>query len=154
MAQETYPSALQSMIERAGSLSAEQVDALGKLWESDEELMMLRPSFALELEGEVNPPFVTNRALIDAWERALDAAGTAGRVDEIEAARAAGRALHHDDRHLRDSPSSKNGAEEAARSAVLAVGVKHLIADGDYQVLVAPWQQVLGPINPPGVPAA
>jgi len=146
MADETYPPALQSMIDRAGSLSAEQVDALGKLWESDEELMILKPSFALEIEGEVDPPFVTNQALIDAWERALNAAGTAGRVDEIEAARAAGRALRHDDRHLKDSPSSKNGAEEATRSAVLAVGVKDLIADSDYQILVGPWEHVLGPV--------
>jgi hypothetical protein len=146
MAQETYPAALQSMIDRAGSLSAEQVDALGKLWESDEELEMPWPSMAAELQGEVNPPFVTNQALIDAWQRALDAAGTAGRVDEIEAARAAGRAAHHDDRHLGDSPSSKNGTEEAVRSAVLAVGVRDLISDADYQVLVAPWQQVLGVI--------
>jgi phage-related minor tail protein len=146
MAQETYAAALQSMIDRAGSLSAEQVDALGKLWESDEELEMPWPSMAAELQGEVNPPVITNQALIDAWRRALDAAGTAGRVDEIEAARAAGRAAHHDDRHLDDSPSSKNGTEEAVRSAVLAVGVRDLISDADYQVLVAPWQQVLGVI--------
>jgi hypothetical protein len=146
VAQETYPVALQAMIDQAGSLSAEQVDALGKLWEADEELVMPRPSISLELQGEVNPPIVTNQALIDAWQRALDAAGAAGRVDEIEAARAAGRAAHHDDRHLKDSPSSKNGTEEAARSAVLAVGVRDLISDTDYQTLVAPWQQVLGVI--------
>jgi len=146
MTHETSSSPLQSMIDRASSLSAAQVDALGTLWESDEELMMLKPDFFAELEGEVNPPFATNQALIQAWERALDAAGTAGRVDEIEAARAAGRAVHRDDRHLADSPSSKNGAEEATRSAVLAVGVKDLISDADYQILVGPWQHVLGPI--------
>ena len=144
MVQETYPAALQSMIDRAGSLTAEQVDALGSLWESDEELIMERPSIAAELMGEVNPPLVGNQALIDAWQRALDAAGNAGRVDEIEAARAAGRATHRDDRHLDDSPSSKNGCEEAVRSAVLAVGVKDLISELDYRTLVTPWEKVLG----------
>ena len=81
MTHETSSSPLQSMIDRASSLSAAQVDALGTLWESDEELMMLKPDFFAELEGEVNPPFATNQALIQAWERALDAAGTAGRVE-------------------------------------------------------------------------
>ncbi len=146
MTQETYPTALQSMIERAGGLSAEQIDTLGKLWESDEELIMEQPSIAAELMGEVNPPLVANQTLIDAWQHALDAAGKAGRVEAIEAAEAAGRATHRDDRHLHDSPSSKNGSEEAVRSAVLAVGVKDLISERDFQTLVGPWQQVLGPL--------
>jgi hypothetical protein len=146
MVQPPYPAALQVMIDRAGNLTAEQVDALGSLWESDEELIMERPSIAAELMGEVNPPLVGNQALIDAWQRALDAAGTAGRVEEIEAARAAGRATHRDDRHLDDSPSSKNGCEEAVRCAVLAVGVKDLIPQTDYSTLVIPWEQVLGAI--------
>lgn len=144
MAEKSYPAELQAMIDRAATLTAEQVDAIGKLWESEEQLVMPPPSLALEMVGEVNPPLVTNQALVDAWQRALDAAGAAGRVDEIEAARAAGRAAHRDDRHLTDSPSSKNGTEEAVRSAVLAVGVRDLISDGDYEVLVAPWQTVLG----------
>lgn len=144
MAHETFPTAAQAMIDRAGSLTADEIDALGRLWESDEELMMERPDIAAELMGEVNPPLVTNQQLIDAWQHALDAAGNAGRVEAIEAAEAAGRATHRDDRHLHDSPSSKNGAEEAARSAVLAVGVRDLISDADYQTLVGPWQQVLG----------
>ncbi|HEX3678609.1 MAG TPA: hypothetical protein VHU90_02710 [Galbitalea sp.] len=33
---------------------------------------------------------------------------------------------------------------DAARAAVLAVRVRDLISDADYQILVAPWQQVLG----------
>ncbi|MDP9027044.1 MAG: hypothetical protein M3N46_05730 [Actinomycetota bacterium] len=144
MSEETYPPVLQSMIDRAGGLTAAEVDALGKLWESDEGLVMLQPSIALELAGEVNPPVVTNQALIDAWQRALDAAGDAGRVDEIDAAIAAGRATHRDDRHLKDSPSSKNGSEQAVRSAVLAVGVKDLISEGDYENLIGPWQQAIG----------
>jgi hypothetical protein len=144
MPNETYPAALQAMIDRAGALTAAETDSLGALWESDEQLMMLRPSFSLEIEGEVNPPFATNQALLDAWQHALDAAGNAGRVTELDAAMAAGRAATRDVRHLKDSPSSKNGAEEAVRSAVLAVGVRELISDADYQTLVAPWQQVLG----------
>lgn len=144
MSNETYPAALQAMIDRAGALTAAETDSLGTLWESDEQLMMLRPSFALEIEGEVNPPFATNQALLDAWQHALDAAGNAGRVTELDAAMAAGRAATRDVRHLKDSPSSKNGAEEAVRAAVLGVGVRDLISDGDYQTLVAPWQQVLG----------
>ena len=137
---------LQAMIDRAGGLTAEQVDALGSLWESEEGLMLAPPSFSLEIQGVVDVPVVTNQALVDAWQRALDAAGNAGRVDELEAAIAAGRATERDVRHLKDSASSKNGSEEAVRSAVLAVGVRDLISDEDYQVLVAPWQQVLGSV--------
>ena len=148
MADENYPAGLRAMIERAGSLTEKEIDALGKLWESDEELIMEKPSIAAELMGEVNPPLVANQSLIDAWQHALDAAGNAGRVEAIEAAEAAGHATHRDDRHLHDSPSSKNGSEEAVRSAVLAVGVKDLLSDDDYQTLVGPWQQVLG-----GVPS-
>ncbi|MFC5503189.1 hypothetical protein ACFPJ4_13150 [Lysinimonas soli] len=146
MSNEIYPAALQAMIDRAGALTAEEIDTLGRLWESDEGLIMGKPSVSAELLGELNPPIVTNHALIDAWQRALDAAAGAGRVEELDAARAAGHATHRDDRHLKDSPSAKNGSEEAVRSAVLAVGVKDLISDTDYQILVAPWQQVLGDI--------
>ena len=141
-----YSAQLQSMIDRAGTLSADEVDALGKLCESDEQLVMPPMSFAAELQGEFDFPVVTNQALLDAWEHALDAAGNAGRVTELDAAMDAGRAATHDVRHLHDSPSSKNGTEQAVRSAVLAVGVRDLISDADYQTLVSPWQQVLGPI--------
>jgi hypothetical protein len=134
------------MIDRAGGLTAAETDTLGQLWESDEELVLPTASVALELVGELDYPIVTNKALIDAWDRALDAAGNAGRADEIDAARVAGRAAVRDVRHLHDSESSKNGAEEAVRSAVLAVGVRDLISTSDYQILVAPWQQVLGAI--------
>ncbi len=141
---ETYPARLQAMIDRAADLTATETDALGKLWESDEGLMMPPMSLGLEIQGEFDAPVVTNQDLLDAWQHALDAAGAAGRVDEIEAARAAGRAATREVRHLKDSPSSKNGTEEAVRSAVLAVGVKDLISASDYDTLVAPWQQVLG----------
>jgi hypothetical protein len=147
MSQETYPVALQAMIDRAGTLTAEETQSLGQLWESDEGLVMPPVSIAWEITGGLDMPVVTNQQLADAWQRALDAAGTAGRVDEIEAARAAGRAVVKDVRHLKDSESSKNGAEEAVRSAVLAVGVRDLISAEDYRALVTPWQHVLGQIT-------
>jgi len=145
MSQESFPPALQAMIDRASTLSAAETESLGSLWESDEELVMPRMSAAAELQGEYDAPLVTNQALIDAWEHALDAAGTAGRVTEIDAAMAAGRAATREVRHLDDSPSAKNGTEQAVRSAVLAVGVRDLISSADYQTLVEAWQQVLGP---------
>ncbi|MCU1413061.1 MAG: hypothetical protein JWN80_401 [Microbacteriaceae bacterium] len=147
MSQETYPAAQQAMIDRAGTLTAAETETLGQLWESDEGLVMPPVSIAWELTGGLDIPVVTNQQLIDAWERALDAGGKAGRVNEIDAARAAGRAVVHDVRHLKDSESSKNGAEEAVRSAVLAVGVRDLISDADYLTLVTPWQHVLGQIQ-------
>ena len=148
MAHEIYPAELQIMIDRAGTLTADETDSLGTLWESDEDLVLPRPSLAQELIGELDYPVVTNEDLLAAWQRALNAASNANpiRLNVIDAARAAGRAANHDERHLKDSASSKNGAEEAVRSAVLAVGVRDLISDNDYKVLAGPWQQVLGAI--------
>ena len=146
MSPETYPSVLSAMIDRVAGLTAAQVDSLGTLWESEEALVLPRPSLSLELQGEVDYPVVTNKALVDAWQRALDAAGKAGRADELDAASAGGRAAVHHARHLKDSEASKNATEQAVRSAMLAVGVRDLISDDDYQILVSPWQQVLGHI--------
>jgi len=86
-----YSAQLQSMIDRAGTLTEAEVDALGKLWESDEQLVMPKMSIAAELQGEFDFPVVTNQAL-------------------------------------------------------LGVGVRDLISDADYQTLVSPWQQALGPL--------
>jgi len=144
MSNESYPAEQQAMIDRAAALTAAETEALGTLWESDEQLIMPNMSILDELQGEFDAPLVTNQALIDAWEHALDAAGKAGRVTELDAAMAAGRAATREVRHLDDSPSSKNGTEQAVRSAVLAVGLRDLIPDDDYQTLVSPWQQVLG----------
>jgi hypothetical protein len=144
MASETYPAVLQAMIDRAGSLTAEETKALGDLWASDDELMMPEPSMLLELFGAIDVPVVTNKALLDAWQRALDAAGEAGRATEIDAARAAGRAATRDVRFEHDTEAEKNGTEEAVRAAVLAVGVVDLISKSDYLTLVTPWQQALG----------
>jgi hypothetical protein len=144
MSQETYSTELQAMIDRAGTLTAAETETLGQLWEAGEDLVLPSPLLRTEAFGRLDYPIVTNQQLLDAWQHALDAAGNAGRADEIDAARAAGRAALHDVRHLKDTESSKNGAEEAVRSAVLAVGVRDLISDEDYQTLVSPWQQVLG----------
>lgn len=146
MSNEIYPANVQAMIDRASTLTEDETKALGDLWESGEDLVLPEPLLRTEAFGGLDFPVVTNQALIAAWQHALDAAGKAGRVDEIDAARAAGRAAVHEVRHEHDTEAEKNGAEEAVRSAVLAVGVRDLITDADYQVLVAPWQQVLGTI--------
>ena len=144
MTEESYPAALQAMIDRATTLTEEETKALGDLWESDEALLLDEPNFALELFGGLDFPVVTNKALLDAWQHALDAAGNAGRVNEIDAARAAGRAAVHDVRFEHDTEAEKNGTEQAVRAAVLALGVFDLISKTDYFTLVTPWQQALG----------
>ena len=144
MASETYTAVLQAMIDRADSLTVEETQALGDLWESDEGLVLPKASVLWELAGGLDVPVVTNTTLISAWQRALDAAGNAGRANEIDAARAAGRAATHEVRFEHDTEAEKNGTEEAVRAAVLAVGVIDLISKSDYVTLVAPWQQALG----------
>ena len=93
MSKEIYPPQLQAMIDRAGILTAEETERLGQLWETDEDLVLPPPSLAYEAFGGFDVPIVTNAALLGAWQRALDAAGNAGRVDEIDAARAAQHVL-------------------------------------------------------------
>jgi hypothetical protein len=144
MAKETYPAVLQAMIDRAGTLSPEETKALGDLWESDEGLVLPPSSALYELAGGIDFPVVTNKALVDAWERALDAAGNAGRANEIDAARDAGRAAVREVRFEKDTEDEKNGTEQAVRAAVLAVGVIDLISKSDYYTLVSPWQTALG----------
>jgi hypothetical protein len=144
VAKETYPAVLQAMIDRAATLTDEETKALGDFWESDEGLLLPYPQIALEVFGSMDYPVITNQALLDAWQHALDAAGNAGRAIEIEAARAAGHAAVREVRFEHDSESEKNGAEQAVRAAVLAVGVIDLISKTDYFTLVTPWQQTLG----------
>jgi hypothetical protein len=142
--QESYPAVLQAMIDRAATLTEEETKALGDMWESDEELVLPVPSLVSEIVGGLDFPVVTNTALLGAWQRALDSAGNAGRVNEIDASRAAGRAAVHVVNLEHDTEAEKNGTEQAVRAAVLAVGVIDLIAKADYSTLVTPWQQVLG----------
>jgi hypothetical protein len=144
VAQESYPAVLQAMIDRAATLTEDETKTLGELWESDEALVLAEPNLALELFGGLDFPVVTNKALLDAWQHALDAAVNAGRVNEIDAARAAGRAAVHEVRFEHDTEAEKNGTEQAVRAAVLALGVIDLISKTDYFTLVTPWQQALG----------
>lgn len=144
MSNETYPAVLQAMIDRAATLTDAETKALGDIWESDEDLVLPEPNIAQELFGGLDFPVITNQALLDAWQHALDAAGNAGRELEIDAARAAGRAAVHDVRFEHDTEAEKNGTEQAVRAAVLAVGVIDLLSKADYFVLVTPWQQALG----------
>ena len=144
MTEESYPAALQAMIDRAATLTEDETKALGDLWESDEEFLFPEPNLALELFGGLDFPVVTNKTLLDAWQHALDAAGEDGRVNEIDAARAAGRAAVHEVRFEHDTEAEKNGTEQAVRAAVLALGVIDLISKTDYFTLVTPWQQALG----------
>ena len=145
MPSHAYSADLQSMIDRAGRLTPEEATALGNLWKEQEALYWPAPSPATAVFGEVASPLVSNQQLVDAWERALDVAGRAGRVDEIEAAEDAGRAARRDERHQHDSAAARDGSEEAVRSATLAVGVRDLLTDDDYRTLTAAWQQVMGP---------
>jgi hypothetical protein len=144
MSKDTYPAVLQAMIDRAGSLTPAETKALGDLWESNEDLVLPEPSFASELLGGLDFPVVTNATLVSAWETAVHVAGDAGRANELDAARTAGRAATRDVRFDGDSEAEKNGTEQAVRSAVLAVGVIDLISKSDYLTLVTPWQHILG----------
>jgi hypothetical protein len=144
MSKKVHPEQLQSMIDRAGRLTAEEAAALGGYWKADEDIAFPEPSIALGVVGEVSYPVVTNADIVTAWDNALDGAGKAGRVDEIEAATEAGRATKRDVRHMHDDELEKDGAEEAVRAAVLATGVRDLISDEDYRTLTAAWSRTLG----------
>lgn len=144
MAAETFPPILQAMIDRASELSAEDTKALGDYWESDEGWQLPVVPWYEQLFGYLEIPAMTNRRLQKAWQDALEAAGNAGRANEIDAARAAGRAAVRADRKFHDTEAEENGAEQAVRAAVLALGVHDLISPTDYITLVGPWQKVLG----------
>jgi len=137
---DTSNAALRSMIERAGRITADEAEALDVAWKADEQIVVPVSSASLAVQGGADGRMVTNADLLAAWQHALDAAGTAGRVDAIEAAQEAGRAVKHSDAHLRD----RAGAEEAVRAAVLATGVRDLLTDDEYATLTATWRRVLG----------
>lgn len=138
----TASAALQAMIERAGQISAEEAEALDVTWKADEGILLPEPSASLAIQGGADGRMVTNADLVAAWQHALEAAGAAGRVEEIDAAQEAGRAVRHSDAHLRD----RGGAEEAVRSAVLATGVRDLVSDDEFATLTAAWRKVLGEV--------
>jgi hypothetical protein len=139
---ENSQAAVQSMIDRAGRITADEAEALDVTWKADEGIVVPEPSASLAIQGGADGRMVTNADLLAAWQHALEAAGAAGRVDEIEAAQEAGRAVKHSDAHLRD----RAGAEEAVRSAVLAAGVRDLLSDDEYATLTAAWRKVLGEV--------
>lgn len=133
---------LQAMIERAGRITADEAESLDVAWKADEGILLPEPSASLAIQGGADGRMVTNADLVAAWQHALEAAGAAGRVEEIEAAQQAGRAVRHSDARLRD----RAGAEEAVRSAVLATGVRDLVSDDEYATLTAAWRKVLGDV--------
>jgi hypothetical protein len=146
MSEKTFAPTLQAMIDRAGTLTPEETKTLGELWKGSEDIQF-SPDLAGGIQGGIaSYPIIENTALVAAWENALHAAGNAGRVDEIEAAEAAGRAAKRDERHDHDSEYDRDGAEEAIRSAVLAAGVHDLISSDDFDALTAAWRRVLGDI--------
>ncbi|MGL3200998.1 MULTISPECIES: hypothetical protein [Curtobacterium] len=140
MSDDTSNAALQAMIDRAGRITADEAETLDTTWKADEGILVPEPSASLAIQGGADGRMVTNADLIAAWQHALEAAGAAGRVEEIEAAQEAGRAVRHSDARLRD----RAGAEEAVRSAVLATGVRDLLSDDEYDTLTAAWRKVLG----------
>ncbi|WP_152998032.1 hypothetical protein [Curtobacterium luteum] len=140
MSDDTSNPDLQAMIDRAGRLTADEAESLDVTWKADERIVVPEPSASLAIQGGADGRMVTNADLLAAWQHALDAAGAAGRAEEIEAAQQAGRAVRHSDAHLRD----RAGAEEAVRSAVLATGVRDLITDDEYAALTTAWRTVLG----------
>jgi hypothetical protein len=144
MTKHVYTAQLQAMIDRAGRLTQAETDALGDAWKGEERIQWVYPNVLDELNGEVAFPAVTNGRMVGAWDRVLAAAGEHGQVDAIEAAEEAGRAAKRDERHVHASEYDKDGAEEAVRAAVLAVGVRDLVVDADYQMLTLPWRGILG----------
>ena len=138
----TENSGLRAMIDRAGRITAEEAESLDITWKADEAILLPEPSASLAIQGGADGRMVTNADLVAAWQHALEAAGAAGRVEEIEAAQEAGRAVRHGHAHLRD----RAGAEEAVRSAVLATGVRDLVSDDEYATLTAAWRTVLGEV--------
>jgi hypothetical protein len=139
---ERYAPELQTMIDRAGRITPDEATALADRWAADEDVVIPEVSASLAIQGGADGAMVTNATLVGAWEHALEAAGTAGRVDEIEAAQAAGRAVRHAHPHLRD----RSGAEEAVRAAVLGIGVRDLVSAEDLDALTAVWRRVLGEV--------
>jgi hypothetical protein len=134
---EGFSAQLQSMIDQAGTLTAEQIEGLGSGWASIAD-------YAVLPDSRLTSELATNTALIDAWQRAVDAAGASGRVEEIDAARTAGRTAEHAARRARSVSGHRGLVDEAVRAAVLAVGVKDLLSAEDYALLVGPWRAVLG----------
>ena len=143
MAREVFSAELTSMIEQVKALTSDQADALGTAWTSEEGVTFDPASF-LSHTWMHEIPHIQNLALQYAWQRVSSVATEEGRADELDAAIAAEKAAEHAVEHMKIGPLPKAGAVEAARAAVLAVGVRDVIDEKVYELLVGPWQQVLG----------
>lgn len=142
MARGVFSAVLTEMIERAQNLTTDQADALGTAWTSQEGLSYDPAWSGNGYWGEV--PRIQNLALQYAWRGVSSIAAAKGRADELDAAIAAEKAVKRALRHLKIGPIPKAGAVEAVRGAVLAVGVRDIIEDEAYELLVGPWRQVFG----------
>ena len=146
MAKAVFSAVLTEMIEQAKNLTPDQADAMGTAWTSQEGLSYDPATFIGGNNYMREMPRVQNLALQYAWQRISSVASVEGRADELDAAIAAEKAVERVVRHFKISALSKAGAVEAARAAVLAVGVRDIIEDAAYQLLVGPWQQVFGTV--------
>jgi hypothetical protein len=144
MARNVFSPVLTEMIERAKNLTSDQADALGTTWTSQEGLSNDPASLGSGYSYKREIPRIQNPALQFAWQRVSSVASEQGRADELDAAIAAEKAVERAVRRFKIGRIPKAGAVEAARAAVLAVGVRDLIDDKAYELLVGPWQQVFG----------
>ena len=144
MARNVFSAALTEMIERAKNMTSDQADALGIAWTSQEGLSYDPASLGSGYVYMREIPQIQNLALQYTWQHISSVASEEGRADELDAAIAAEKAVERAVRHFKIGPISKAGAVEAARAAVLAVGVRDIIEDKAYELLVGPWQKVFG----------
>jgi hypothetical protein len=144
MAREEFSALLTGMIEQAKGVTAEQADALGTAWTSEEGLSYDPASLGAGHTFQREQPHIQNLALQEAWQRVSALASEQGRADELDAAIAAEKAVEHAVRHFDIGAIPKAGAVEAARAAVLAAGVRDIIDSETYDLLIGPWQSALG----------
>ena len=146
MARNVFSAELTEMIDQAKNLTDEQARTLGGEWNSEEGLSydaaVLDVSSTNTFLREV--PDIQNLALQYAWQHTSSVASLEGRADELDAAIAAEKAVEHRIHHLKVEPAIKGGAVEAARAAVLAVGVRDIIDPKAYELLVGPWEKTFG----------
>ena len=132
------------MIQRVKELTAEEAETLGTAWTSQEGITYDPASFLTLHSWMREMPHTQNLALQNTWQHVSSVATVEGRADELDAAIEAEKTAEHVVRRMGIPELAKAGAVEAARSAVLAVGVRDVIADAAYELLVGPWQKTFG----------
>jgi hypothetical protein len=148
MARDVFSAELTEMIEQAKNLTDAQAETLGGAWNSEEGLSY--DPAQLSLIGTTTSTFMSeipdiqNLALQYAWQHISSVASLEGRADELDAAIAAEKGVEHRIHHLKIDSAAKGGAVEAARAAVLAVGVRDIIDPAAYELLIGPWEQTFG----------